>query len=118
MFTDRQKLISALAGVTFLGAAGTWYGVHYYVDKADCGSDVKRANVATTKIRADLATDQNDAVNTLLNGVGQLILHPDKANTGKQYRSLFESYKAETDRISAEREKHPILELPDCDGGN
>lgn len=131
-FTDRQKLTTALAAVTFLGAAGTWYGVHYYVDRADCGKDVKAANATATVIRSQIATEltantkaQNDSDHRLLNAITDLIIDSPKDGPGPGFQKKVREHKAEiarldmqASRLIAERAAHPILDLPHCDGGN
>lgn len=130
MFTDRQKLVIALAGVTALGVVGTWTGVNYYVDRADCGNEVKKANAAATVIRSRIATEltentkaQNDSDHRLLNAITDVVIDYPNGGVGPGFRKKVREHKAEiagldaqAARLTAERAAHPILELPDCDG--
>lgn len=132
MFTDRQKLVLAITAVTALGVAGTWSGVNYYVDRADCGQDVKQANAAATVARSQLATQQNATEkqqattdHQLLIALGDQILDPPKDGPGSRIKELFRANKAENRRldnelvrIAKERERHPILPIPAECGGN
>lgn len=132
MSTDRQKLVFAIAAVTALGVIGTWSGVHYYVDRADCGQEVKRANATNTVVRSQLATQQNETEkqqtatdHQLLVAIGGLVINPPEGGAGPAFQRLFRANKVENRRldnelmrIAAEREKHPILPIPAECGGN
>lgn len=131
-FTTRQRLAAALAGVTILGVAGTWYGVDYYVDQADCGAEVKKANANATVARSQLATQQNKTEkqqaatdHRVIIALGDIAIDPPRGGAGPAFQELFRTNKIENRRldnklvqIAKERERHPILPLPPECGAN
>lgn len=111
-FSRHQRTGVALLVVAASSAGGIWYGVDYYRDAAGCDASYRKEYAAVSQVRTVLATEQNDAVNTLLNGVGDLIDHPGK-DAGVKYRALFGAYRATTDRIARDRVMHPFPDLPE-----
>lgn len=114
--SDREALkrmqwrwgLLALTGVTIVSS---YVGLHHANQKADCLADYNIAKADRDKIASQLGTEQNEAVNDLLNGAGRAL----SAKNTAAFPPLFATFKQRTDAIAAERAAHPVPTLDkDC----
>lgn len=110
--SEKQRTGISLLVAAGMGVGGLWYGVDYYKSAAGCDKEYRAQTAQVTQIRSALATEQFEAVNTLLNGLGDLINSPHPAGA-VAYRELFLDFRMTTDRVAKGRAANPLPVPPE-----
>lgn len=100
-------------------------GIFYYgnvkkqQDITECQLKYNQVFAQVLTLRSQFSNDRQEAVDDVIAGVGQLILHPpttvqEKKLAGDRYRSLFRTFDEVSKANEKARAENPLPTIPDC----
>lgn len=119
-----QDTASKRAGAFFVFLAIV-SGIFYYgnvkkqQDVTECQAQYNQVFAQVLTLRSQFSNDRQEAVDNVIAGVGQIILHPpttakERAAAGKKYTNLFRTFEMVSKANEEARAANPLPAIPDC----